>query len=71
MKNTWIAKDTLIVMVLALVGIAVAVAIGGFRAYPQSFEGWLQYRAHEAVLWAIVGLIVGAGLGIVMKLISK
>ena len=51
MKNTWIAKDTLIVMVLALVGIAVAVAIGGFRAYPQSFEGWLQYRAHEAVLW--------------------
>ena len=71
MKNTWIAKDTLIVMVLTLVGIAVAVAIGGFRAYPLSFEDWLHYRAHEAVPWAIVGLIVGAVLGFVLRYISK
>ena len=68
MKNMWGAKDTLIVMVFAVVGIAVALAIGGFRAYPSSFEGWLYYRAHEAVPLAIAGLIVGAGLGIVMRL---
>jgi hypothetical protein len=69
---SWNSKDTLIAIVLAIVGAATSVGIGGYRAFPVTFANWLEYAPeHDVAPWAIIGLIVGAGLGIVIRLNSK
>lgn len=71
MKNiSWEIRDTLIVVVLAAVGIAISLGVAGYRA-GGDFNVWLQYRTDEAITWAIIGLVAGAGLGVAMQLNSK
>jgi H+/Cl- antiporter ClcA len=69
--KSWETKDTLIVIVLAIVGTAIGLAVGASHEQIYRFNQWLQYRPEQALPWAIVGLITGAGLGLVARLFSK
>jgi hypothetical protein len=71
LRMSWEAKDTLIVATLAIVGAAIALAVGGYRERDIFFDMWSLYRTHEAIIWVIIGLVIGAGLGVVVRLISK
>ena len=64
-------KDTLIVVILAAVGIAVGLAIGAFHQDALSLGMWVRFHPVDALPWAVVGLIVGGGLGWVWRLVAK
>jgi hypothetical protein len=70
-STAWKISDTLIVAILAAVGIAVALAIGAFHQQALSLGMWVRFHVVEAIPWAVVGLIVGGGLGCVWRLSSK
>lgn len=67
---SWRAKDTLIVFILGLVGSALGLSVGALRT-PLPINMWLVYNASAALSWALIGLIVGAGLGFASRLLAR
>jgi hypothetical protein len=65
---SWGARDTLIVAVLAVVGIAIGLAVGATAWGQAGFSIWLLLHPEDALIWAVVGLIVAAGLGVAARL---
>jgi hypothetical protein len=69
--TAWKATDTAIVGILAVVGIAVGLVVGAFHQQALSLGMWVRFHALDAAPWALVGLIVGGGLGWAWRLASR
>jgi len=69
--NGWRGKDTLIVVILAVVGAAVGIGVGASHEHFLGFINWLNYRTSDALTWAIIGFVAGTAIGLVARLISK
>jgi len=61
----------LVVVILAAVGVALALATGAFHQEALSLGMWIRFHTLEAIPWAVLGLIVGGGLGWVWRLSVK
>lgn len=64
-------REALIVAILAAVGAAVGLIVGAFHQDALGLGMWILFHPVDSIPWAILGVMIGGGLGCVWRLSIK